>query len=70
MNKTEWLSLELHSQKVSDLVSRSKAAEDYSELLLVQELESELLSMKTMTSLVLSQICCNPVDLVRLEGRS
>ncbi len=61
MNKTEWLSLELHSQKVSDLVSDLMSAE-CSELQLVLALESEVTSMKIMTSLLLSQICSSPIE--------
>ncbi len=66
MNKTEWLSLKLHSERVSELVSKLKE-EDSGEYQLVSELESELTSMRIMTLLVRSQICCSPVEIRNQE---
>ncbi len=69
MNKTEWLSLKLHLERVSELVFDLKAQDglEYQSLLVLQ---SELTSMKTMTSLVLSQICCSPVVVGNPEALS
>ncbi len=63
MNKTEWLSLRLHSEEIYNLVSRLEVQEVYSEVLLEQELLLELTSMRTMTLQVLSQILSSPIEL-------
>ncbi len=63
MNKTEWLSLRLHSEEIYNLVSKLEVQEVYSEVLLEQELLLELTSMRTMTLQVLSQILSSPIEL-------
>ncbi len=71
MNKTEWLSLRLRSEEIYNLVSKLEVQEGvYLEEQLVSELVSALMSMRTMTLQVHSQICSNPVELRRPEGRS
>ncbi len=71
LTKTEWLSLRLHSETIFNLVSKLNCEEGvYSEQQLVLELESELTSMKTMTSIIRAVATCHPVDLINREGAS
>ncbi len=65
MNKTEWLSLRLHSEEIFRLVSRLEVLGGYSEVQLELELQSALTSMTTMISQLRSQILSSPVELRR-----
>ncbi len=69
MYKSEWLSLDLYLQTISAKMLKLKDQE-FSDWELLSELESELTSMKTMISLLLSQICCSPIEVRNQEVRS
>ncbi len=66
MNKTEWLSLNLHSENILALVNALKV-QDGSEYLSLLALQSALTSMRTMTSLRLGLICSSPEEIRNLE---
>ncbi len=61
ITKTEWLSLRLHSETIYELVSRLNFPVGLSlEAQLALELESELISMRTMILQLRGQICSSP----------
>ncbi len=72
MNKTEWLSLRLRSETIYSLVSELDRKDHPGwEYQLLSELELEVISMKTMTSLLRSQVASSPIDLIiDPEGRT
>ncbi len=62
MNKTEWLSLKLHCETICNLVYQLDSVEEVSlEAQLALELESEVISMRTMILQLRGQICSSPV---------
>ncbi len=65
--KTEWLSLCLHSERISEIVSELDRAEPWLEPQLALDLESELISMRILILQLRGQILARPEEIMAQE---
>ncbi len=72
ITKTEWLSLRLHSEEIYNLVSLLEVANTgiAQEASLALRLESQLISMRSLTQLLRGVIQMNPKTNTNLECRT
>ncbi len=71
VTKTEWLSLRLHSEEIYNIVSKLNVLDQvFLESQLALELESELISMITLTQQLRGQILASPKINTHLECRT